>query len=171
MLDKRFDNKTVDAIGRKLVENDLLSVDEIDRIISKPDIFEQVNRRIAATQDTPAVVAGRRSTGWIPAAAGSFAVLAILAVLATGLIDRDVGLPQTRITYIQVPDAAPESARPDVPLNPLFQKHLGGRALISENQGPRIEKLLLGARPRVRMSGRAPCRANRKPNFIRGLYW
>src|SRR5688500_5126564 len=126
MFRREFDNKTVDAIGRKLVENDLLSVDEIDRIIGKPDHFEQVNRRIAAVENLPAD-ARRRTRSWIPAAVGSFASLAVVAVLAITVIDRNsVGPAKPAVTYIQVPDAAPEVARPDVPPRPIVLEPSAG---------------------------------------------
>lgn len=141
MLRGEFDNKAVDAIGRKLVENDLLSVDEIDRIIDRPGLFDQVNRRIAAVESSAAAKPGRRSRTWIPAAAGSFASLAILAVLATAVIDRNSGgIAKPAITYIQVPDAAPEVARPDVPPKPMQTKLSAGRAQISDDTGVRAEK-------------------------------
>ena len=137
---RKVDNKTVDAIGRKLFERDLLSVDEIDRIIDQPGLFELVNQRIAALE--PASTApGRRSWNWIPALAGSFASLAILAVLAAAVIDRNsVGTTKPAVTYTQIPDAAPGVARPDDPPKPVVTKLSAGRAPLSDDTGVRAEK-------------------------------
>jgi hypothetical protein len=155
MLRREFDNKTVDAIGRKLVESDLLSVDEIDRIIEKPDLFELVNRRIASFENSSSALS-RRSRSWIPAAVGSFASLAVIAVLAIAVIDQNsVGTTRPTVPYVQVPDAAPEVARPDVPPNPMPTKLSEGRAFISDDTGLRAEKAAF-RRPVSRMPNVRP---------------
>ncbi len=128
MFRREHNNQTVDAIGRKLVENDLLSVDEIDRIIEKPGLFDQVNRRIADVENG-AVSHERKVRGWIPAAAVSFASLAVLAILASAVIDRkDVETAKPAVTYIQVSDAAPDVARSEVPPKPDVAKLTADRA-------------------------------------------
>ncbi len=130
MFTRELDKKMLDAIGRKLVESDLLSVDEIDSIIGNPGLFQQVNRRIIAVQNGSGARHDQKRRGWVPAAAASFASLAIVAVLATAIIERNnVGTAIPAVTYIQVPDAAPDVARPDVPPKPIVIKPSAGRAL------------------------------------------
>ncbi len=139
MFRREHNNQTVDTIGRKLVQNDLLSVDEIDMIIGKPGLFDQVNRRIADVGNG-AVRQERVVRGWIPAAAVSFASLAVLAILATAVIDKiDVGTAKPAVTYIQVPDAAPDVARSEVPPKPDVAKLTADRAPRSD---VRVEKAL-----------------------------
>jgi hypothetical protein len=141
MLKRNFDNKTVDAMGRRLVERDLLSADEIEEIIGMPDLFDKVNRRIAAVENPVSESHRIGSRRWIPAAVGSFASLAIVAVLALTVIDRNKTVTTTpTVSQVHVPDAAPEVARPDVPPNPVVSKLSAGRAQISDDQGMRIEK-------------------------------
>ncbi|CAN5312637.1 hypothetical protein BH20ACI2_BH20ACI2_07320 [soil metagenome] len=151
MLRREHNNQTVDAIGRKLVENDRLSVDEIDRIIGKPDLFDQVNRQIAAVAIIGAAGQERKVRSWIPAVAASFASLAVLAILATAVIDQiGVGTPKPAVTYMQVPDAAPDVARSEVPPKPVVAKLSADRARKSDSRAekasfrppaPRIPKV------------------------------
>jgi hypothetical protein len=140
MVKREVNNKTVDVIGRKLVENDLLSDDEIDQIIGKADLFEQVSRRIAVFESSAALLS-KRQRSWIPATIGAFASLAVVAVLALTVINRNsVATKNPAVAHIQVPDAAPEVARPDVPPNPIVIKPSAGRAQISDDPGMRIER-------------------------------
>ncbi len=129
MFRREHNNQKVDAIGRKLVENDLLSVDEIESIIDKPDLFDQVNRRIAVIENGGTERAERKAPNWVPAATASFASLAVISVLAFAVIDRiGVNPVETPVTYVQVPDAVPDVARPDVPPKPIVTKPSAGRA-------------------------------------------
>lgn len=143
MFRREFDNKTVDAIGRRLVESDLLSVDEIDRIIDDPGLFDRVSRRIAAIDDTSLAGEVRRPwIGWLTAAAGSFASLAILAFITTAVINRNGVVETAKPTgkVVQVPDAAPDIARSDVPPKTIPTKTSADRAFVSNDTGIRPER-------------------------------
>ena len=152
MQRRKIDNKTLDAIGKRIVERDLLSVDEIDQIVSKPDLFDQITRRITAVEGSSVAETGKRPRRWIPAAATSFASLATLAILAAIVIDRNgPEVVKQKVSQVKVPDAAPEVARPDVPPKEAIPTKLSaGRAFVSEDTGPRIEKASMrSTAPRV----------------------
>jgi hypothetical protein len=138
MFRREHNNQKVDAIGRKLVENDLLSVNEIDRIVEKPGLFDQVNRRIAVIENGGAA---HKAPSWVPVATASFASLAIISVLALAVIDR-IGFEsiETPVTYFQVPDVAPDIARPSVPPKPIVTKLSVGRAQNLDDLEIKVEK-------------------------------
>ena len=143
MFRREFDNKNIDAIGRRLVENDLMSDDEIDRIIVNPDLFGLVNRRIATFEPAGRTVPVSTSRLiWFTAAAGTFASLAIIAFLAITFINKNgvVETAKPASKNIQVPDAAPDIARSDVPPKTIPTKTSADRAFISDDTGVRPEK-------------------------------
>jgi hypothetical protein len=127
MLKRKHNNEKIEAIGKKLVENDLLPISEIDRIVANPHLFDLVSKRIAANERS----AVPRSYRWLPAATASLAGVVVLAFFGSAIIrylgEAD-GAPS--MTFIQVPDAGPEVARPEIPPKGMFGKLSQGRAPI-----------------------------------------
>lgn len=161
MLKRKFSKESVDAIGKKLVESDLLSVDEIDAILDRSDLFRKISRRIAEGEPmaTSRRIGSRR---WIPAAVGSFAALAIVAVFAFSVIDGNkIGTTAPAISSVKVPDAAPGSARPESPPKPVVPELSAGRVQISDNRA-RLENASY-QRPSQRVSNMSPKPASYKP--------
>jgi hypothetical protein len=124
-----FKKETIDALGKGLVKNDRLPMSEIDRIIEAPGLFELVNRRIADTQKASAEPSARLA-GWIPAAAASVACLVVLTILGVNILreNKEVAIGPSAVSQIEVPDAGPELARPEIPPKEVFGKLSPGRA-------------------------------------------
>jgi hypothetical protein len=137
MLERKHNNEKIEAIGKKLVENDLLPISEIDRIVANPHLFELVSKRIAANERSAAVVS--RSYRWMPAAAASLACVVVLAVFGSTVI-RYMGEADDApsMTFIQVPDAGPEVARPEIPPKGMFGKLSQGRATQSNSKRQKV---------------------------------
>ena len=141
MFRRENKNQAVDAIGRKLVENDLLSVEEIDQIIGNPALFDGINRRIAAIENSVPSAKPRHVGSWVPAAAGSLLSIAIVAAVAMAVIYRnDVETARKAVPQVQFPVAVPENARPEVPPKPVVSKLSAGRAPNIDDSEIRPEK-------------------------------
>ena len=129
MLKRTLNNQKIDAIGKKLIKNDLLPLSEIDRIVENPRLFELVSKRIAANE-APAA-ARSRSFAWLPVTTASLSFVVVLAVFGSTFV-RYLGeaADAPSMTFIQVPDAGPEVARPEIPPIGTFGKLSQGRASI-----------------------------------------
>ena len=130
MKKRDLDNKTLDSIGRKLIERANPRSNDIEKIISNPHLFSSVRNRIAANgspslneqTDSLALLFIRRNTA-------AFAVGVLILSIATIAL-RVFRSENTflAVTKVQVPDVIPEVARPEVPPDPFVGKLSAGRA-------------------------------------------
>ncbi len=134
MKKRKLDNKTLDAIGRKLFEGDNLPADELERIIASRHMFAAVTKRIAdhAAMPTPrpAGISHFRRNWTVFAGA---AVIVIAGLTATVLLNSANELDVA--AEIRIPVAVPEAARPEVPPQPFVGKLSAGRASYNKTPG------------------------------------
>src|SRR5258706_2012214 len=130
MQKRNLDNKTLDMIGRKLVERGSRRSGDVENIISAPDLFAAVKKRIAVTEASPFALPFFRRNA--TAFAGVALILVVVVIGATSLLRSEKTF--VAVNDIQVPDAIPENARPEVPPNPFVGKLSAGRAFVKETQ-------------------------------------
>jgi hypothetical protein len=126
MHNRKSDNKTLDAVGRKLVGRSALPLDEVEKIVSNPRLFALVSKRIEANVKVPA---NRVSAPFFRRNAIAFAGLAVILVAAfaaASLLRPDSPVLTTKEG--QVPEAFPEVARPVIPPQGIVEKLSTGRA-------------------------------------------
>ncbi len=172
MRKREINNLEIELIGKKLIENDLLPLSEIDRIVANPDLFDLINKRIAAIEKPLAEIHASRSRKWIPAAGFSLACLAVLAVLASSFMTKmDVAEHVPAPVSIEVPDAAPDVARSEVPPKPVVAKLSADRAQNLDDLEIKVEKAAY-RRPPVRKANvrKAPITAEPETEFYPVAY-
>lgn len=137
MQKRKLNNQTLDAIGRKLFESDVLAGGEIDRIVSNPNLFALVVAKIESEVKKPVVTSAavpffRRNALRF---AGAAAVV-LFAVGASSLFRPEKTPVVARI--VQIPDAVPEVARPVLPPQGIVEKSSPGRALKADFRTERL---------------------------------
>ena len=144
MNKRELDNKTLDAIGKKLVYSGRLPASDIDKVVSNPRLFSLINQRIASP-------ANRRPSLFlfIRQQRVAFAGAAILLIVVLGvasLLRPARTLDTTR--ELRVPAARPERQAPPVfpPKETETGKLSAGGAPIDNDI--RVERAI--ARPPVR---------------------
>ncbi|CAN5319310.1 hypothetical protein BH10ACI2_BH10ACI2_07340 [soil metagenome] len=162
MHKRKLNNKTLDAIGRKLIESEASPCVDIDKIVSNPHLFEMVSAKIAET--------GKSSLSMSPDPDSTKYVfrrvaltLACIALIAAGAIGFSSifrpGITLKDVSSIQVPDADPDVARSEVPPNPFVGK-------LSADRAPKAEYKAVNAsfkkdvRPQVKNSKRPAAMPN-----------
>ena len=118
MNKRNLQNSELDLIGRKLIKRDSVPLAEIDKIVSKSELFSLVNARIAAKGKPPVltVSAGSHVFSFIrrnAVAFGGIAVMIVAAIAAVSVLRSEKDL--IAANAIQVPAAMPVAARPDLP--------------------------------------------------------
>jgi hypothetical protein len=108
----KHSKETLDTIGRRLIESDVISANEIERIVSQPYLFARVRKDAV---DKPV----RRSLRVRYAYA--FSAMVILIAATVGIVSLFRKTAQTEISKlppVQVPAALPVATRPDNLLPP-----------------------------------------------------
>lgn len=141
MKRSQIDNTRLDAIGKQLIIQGLVSAKDIDLITDKPTIFDGVLKRIAAT--SPIVktrVSSRRR--YIPAFAG---LAIVFAAITFGVIQKNSVQPTTDVRTNLDPADVPVEARPDTfpPLR-AGSNPTSDRASIPNVSRPRFETMSAG---------------------------
>ena len=135
MNKKKPDNKTLDTLGRKLFESGRLPEREIDSIISNPQLFDAVCKRISEFVEEPKAASWTLQPMFLKAAA--FATLVILVIAVAGLLRSD---PAVQIVHENpVPDELPENARPVSPPQDKVAELSPGRAIKAVYRTPKTE--------------------------------
>jgi hypothetical protein len=108
----RKDNKTLDAIGKTLIVSSAVRNADIDDIVARPQLFEEVASRIAASTD---VSTPRRTLGVRLAYVSAALAVAVVAVAATAALLRTDAVPTT--VAVRLPAEQPDArvTRPDSP--------------------------------------------------------
>jgi len=131
-----LDNKTLDTIGKKLVESGVTRSSDIERIISKPYLFAAVRERIAVNETQSLLApAGSLAMLFIKRNAASFAggvLILVVGAVAVSFFRSENTL--VAVTKVKVPDAIPEVARPVFPPQGIDSKLSAGRAFDPEIQ-------------------------------------
>ena len=114
MNKKGLDNKTLDSIGRKLIERSSLPESEIDKIVANGDLFSLVQKRVAKNQRMENVSFGppaliRKNV----AVFASVAVMVTVVVAAAGFLK--IGKEPFPAIVVSVSAEMPEAARPIFP--------------------------------------------------------
>ncbi|MEQ1644186.1 MAG: hypothetical protein ABL959_12135 [Pyrinomonadaceae bacterium] len=113
MQNRKLDNQTLDAIGKKLIVSDARRVADVDTIVSNPTIFAAVRARIAAVETPEPRASWFMLTRFNVAAFSSATVVLLLVIGAFSLLDTGRGV--VAVNTIQIPDVSPEIARPVFP--------------------------------------------------------
>src|SRR5437868_6878028 len=156
MSKRKLNNKTLDAIGRHLIENGSPRSNDVESIISNPRLYSMVKARIAADAHTPVYVIHKNrailtfARQYSVAVVGAAMVLIAIIIGAASLLRPEN--PQLASEKIQVPEVVPDVARPIVtPFKPVVSKLSAGRA--SDHEAP-AEKIV--ARSSIRRTDRKP---------------
>jgi len=111
MTKREMDNKTLDAIGKKLVRSGRVPASDIDKAVSNPRLFLLVNQRI----ESPG--SGRRSLfQFIRQQRVAFAGAAILLIVVLGV----VSLLRPARTLDTTRELRVSAARPEMDAPPVF---------------------------------------------------
>ena len=128
------DNKTLDAIGKRLICSSTPNLDEIEKLISDPQLFERVTARIGTggLDALTAIGSGRWFASFLRSR--SLRLTGALAALALATFSITVfraSKPMVTALEVQFPEPIPAFARPDSP--PKFIDELSpGRATFSD---------------------------------------
>ena len=127
MQNRKLDNQTLDAIGKKLIVSDARRVADVDTIVSNPRLFASVRARIAAVETPEPRASWFTLTRFNVAAFSAAAAVLLLVVGAFSLLDTGRGV--VAVNTIQIPDATPDIARPVFPPQGISSSKLSaGRA-------------------------------------------
>lgn len=149
MQNRKIDNQTLDAIGKKLIVSDARRVVDVDAIVSNPRLFASVRARIAAVETPEPRASWFTLTRFNVAAFSAAAAVLLLVIGAFSLLDTGRGV--VAVNTIQIPPTqVAEIARPVFPPQGIqVGKLSAGRAnkdeVRSENVSARSAKF-----PRVR---------------------
>lgn len=114
MQNRKLDNQTLDAIGKKLIVSDARRVADIDAIVSNPRLFASVRARIAEVETPEPRASWFALTRFNVAAFSASAAFLLLVVGAFSLLDTGRGV--VVVNTIQIPPAqVAEIARPVFP--------------------------------------------------------
>ena len=102
---KKHDKETLDAIGKRLLAEDVMPAGEIDRTVANPYLFAKIRQR---QQDIGP--AGWRVSGRYSAVFAGIAVFAFLAVASIGLLRPTQEIAS--VPAVEVPADVPVEARP-----------------------------------------------------------
>jgi hypothetical protein len=130
MQNRNLNKKALDKIGRHLFESSASASDDIDAIVENPYLFDRVRARIVADQNARPAVAIQeprvRFFGRNAVVLASIAGFIVAVFGALSLFRPDANLIEVK--RVQIPDAVPEVARPEVPPQPFVGKLSAGRA-------------------------------------------
>ena len=114
MQNRKLDNQTLDAIGKKLIVSDARRVADVDAIVSNPRLFAVVRARIAAVETPQPRGAWFTITRFNVAVFSSATAVLLLVVGAFSLLDKGRGV--VAVNTIQIPSTQmAEIARPVFP--------------------------------------------------------
>lgn len=151
MQNRKLDNQTLDAIGKKLIVSDAGRVMDVDAIVSNPRLFASVRAQIAAVETPEPRASWFTFTRFNVAAFSSAAAVLLLVVGAFSLLDTGRGV--VAVNTIQVPPTqVAEIARPVFPPQGIKSSKLSaGRAnkidVRNERNQPRIAATPTSRRP------------------------
>ena len=139
MQNRKLDNQTLDAIGKKLIVSDARRVADVDAIVSNPRLFATVRARIAAVETPETRASWFTLTRFNVAAFSAATAVLLLVVGAFSLLDKGRGV--VAVNTIQIPDVTPEIARPVFPPQGIqVGKLSAGRANKFETKSERAEQ-------------------------------
>lgn len=139
MQNRKLDNQTLDAIGKKLIVSDARRVADVDAIVSNPRLFAAVRAHIAAVETPQPRGAWFTITRFNVAVFSSATAVLLLVVGAFSLLDTGRGV--VAVDTIQIPDVTPEIARPVFPPQGIqVGKLSAGRANKFETKSERVEQ-------------------------------
>jgi hypothetical protein len=137
MQNRKLDNQTLDAIGKKLIVSDARRVVDVDAIVSDPRLFASVRSRIAAIETPEPHASWFTLTRFNVAAFSAATAVLLLVVGAFSLLDTGRGV--VAVNTIQIPDETPEIARPVFPPQGIqVGKLSAGRANKIETRNEKI---------------------------------
>lgn len=114
MQDRKLDNQTLDALGKKLIVSEARRVVDVDAIVSNPRLFAAVRARIAAIETPEPRASWFAFTRFNIVASSAAAAVLLLVVGAFSLLDTGRGV--VAVNTIQVPPTqVAEIARPVFP--------------------------------------------------------
>jgi hypothetical protein len=107
MKDRKFKNQDLDEIGRSLLKAGVMRADDVERIVSKPELFASIRARIGAED------AGTQPAGWRMqfALSGGFAAAAVAAVLLAFVV---LGGDDTQPEIVYVVEPPPEAVGQEI---------------------------------------------------------
>lgn len=120
----RFDDRTIDAAGKRLIVSRRTPLSEVDHVVSDPQLFTKVKARIAAEQsaDVPGSIS---ASLWSLTSrhATAFGVVLALFVVAAGLIANRMTTTSAQFAkskqHVDVPDRPTTPVTPPVPLDEI----------------------------------------------------
>ncbi len=113
-MNRKLDNQTLDAIGKKLIVSDARRVVDVDAIVSDPRLFASVRSRIAAIETPEPHASWFTLTRFNVAAFSAATAVLLLVVGAFSLLDTGRGV--VAVNTIQIPPAqVADVARPVFP--------------------------------------------------------
>lgn len=126
-MKRKLDNKTLDAIGKKLIKDGRVGPARIDRIVSNPNLFGLISERIASDGRNAAHVYSIRRGAVAFSAAG---ILVVMMFAAVAVFRQENAV----FTVVQQPvsDVVPEVARPVIPPQGTVLKPETGRVSIND---------------------------------------
>ncbi len=140
-MKKGYDNKTLDLVGKRLLDTEPLPAGNIEKIVANPELFCRVRERIASER-TASIVDLRQTSPfrrYAIAYSGITLTVAAAAVIAFYRPEIAIETP-SQVVNSQVPDAVPDTARTKVPPQPITGKLSAVRA---EKKEFRVEKSIL----------------------------
>lgn len=153
MQNRKLDNQTLDAIGKKLIMSDARRVVDVDAIVSNPRLFAAVRARIAAVGTPEPRASWFTLTRFNVAAFSTATAVLLLVVGAFSLLDTGRGV--VAVNTIQNPPEVADVARPVFPPQGIqVGKLSAGRANKFETRNEKIA-------PRL-----ASQSANRRPALV-----
>ena len=156
MSKRKLQNNTLDLVGKRLIKTANRGSNEIEKIISNPQLFSLVRARIAANCRGPVSAMRTKRTilffarQYSMAIAGAAVVFITIIIGATGIlrpekndiVSAKVQIPEIGRTNFSL--LVPDVARPDPPDKPIVGKLTAGRA---SDQPAKIEKLVAKSHP------------------------
>lgn len=113
MQNRKLDNQTLDAIGKKLIVSDARRVADVDALLSNPRLFAAVRARIAVVETPEACVSWFALTRFNVAAFSAAAAVLLLVVGAFSLLD--TAREPVAVNTIQILPQVADVARPVFP--------------------------------------------------------
>ena len=126
MQNRKLDNQTLDAIGKKLIVSDARRVADVDALLSNPRLFAAVRARIAVVETPEVCVSWFALTRFNVAAFSAAAAVLLLVVGAFSLLDK--AREPVAVNTIQILPQVADVARPVFPPQGIVSKFSSGRA-------------------------------------------
>lgn len=114
MRNRKFQNEDLDNIGRSLLRAGMVRGDEIERIVSRPELFASIRSRIDAENDEGRSTRVVRFSGLRIAASAGLAAIVIAVLAFAVFIGND---PQPDMAYVvEPPEEVVEETLPQQPV-------------------------------------------------------